>query len=153
MCDKKNPLCKHSALSKYLQISQLRVLRSGSQEIDVNTGCCHQAFHTCSPLCLTFYNTYRASSTLLTATVMLSCSTTKCLLVIFSAALMIIKLSRPPHVTLRLKCTELSWRVEPSKAEASRMKQTGEQSRKEKRCFISGAAEARGAEVNVDFYT
>lgn len=66
---------------------------------------------------------------------------------------MIIKLSRPPHVTLRLKCTELSWRVEPSKAEASRMKQTGEQSRKEKRCFISGAAEARGAEVNVDFYT
>lgn len=27
----------------------------------------------------------------------------------------------------------------------------GEQNEEEKRCFISGAAEARGAEVNVDF--
>lgn len=126
---------------------------SGLQETEVNIGCCHQAFHTCSVLCLTFYNTYRVSSTLLTAAVMLSCSTMKRLLVIFSAALMIIKLSCPPCVSLSLKCAELSRRAELSKAEGSRMKQGGEWSRKERRCFISGAAEARGAEVNVDFYT
>lgn len=33
------------------------------------------------------------------------------------------------------------------------MKQEGEWSGEKKKCFISGAAEARGAEVNVDFYT
>lgn len=45
-----------------------------------------------------------------------------------------------PH----LKFTELSC----SKTDESRTWQSGEK----KRCFISGAAEARGTEVNVDFF-
>lgn len=44
-------------------------------------------------------------------------------------------------------CSELESRAQ--KAEESRIKQREEK----KRCFISGAAEAQGAEVNVDFYT
>lgn len=51
-----------------------------------------------------------------------------------------------------LKFPELSRRAQPSNTEESRAWQSGEWSMKEKkRCFISGAAEAWGSEVNVDF--
>lgn len=81
---------------------------------------------------------------------MISCPTMQPLLVIFSAALMIIKLLWPLRSSLHLNCTELSW----SKAQqSSRVRQRGEWNRKKKRCFISGTAEAQGTEVNVDFYT
>lgn len=52
-----------------------------------------------------------------------------------------------------LKFPELSRRAHPGNTEESRTWQSGEWSMKEKkRCFISGAAEAWGSEVNVDFF-
>ncbi len=84
---------------------------------------------------------------------MLSCSTLKCLFVIFSAALVIIKLSRWPCVDLHLKGTELSWGVgmKKSRGEQNEAKRRMEQKRGD--ASLAGAAEAGGAEVNVDFYT
>lgn len=146
----KNPLRKQHPLSKYLSCmclkwfagerSQHRLLSTSISHLFcalyyflLHISCIIYPF---SSYCHAFVSNYEKSPH-----------------VIFSAALMIIKLSRPVCVSLRLKCTELSWRVATSKAEENRIKQRGEWSRKEKRCFISGAAEAWGAEVNVDFYT
>lgn len=53
---------------------------------------------------------------------------------------------------LSLNYTVLSWRVKPRKKKRAE-RNRGERNRKKKRCFISRAAEAKGTEVNVDFYT
>lgn len=99
---------------------------SALKQIGIDTGCCHQAFPTCSVLCQTFLNTYPASSAILTAAAMISCSTSKCHIVISSVPLINIKLSCTLCIIFLLKFTVLSWRVKPRK------KKRAERNREEK---------------------
>jgi len=76
-----------------------------------------------------------------------SCTSMKCLLVIFYTALIIFILSLLLCVSLRPKRTELSG----SKAQQARREQNGVEKRGG--ASLAGQLRPRAAEVNVDFYT